>query len=181
MSQRQTQIPLTLFPCPVEGCDMRFRSTSGRTQHILTKHLNFGIDTLSQPQADCGNTSTVRPIDYLLPPQASQSSPQHTVDQLADDDDPDNSMVADPPFSPSPPSALRLPSVHPDDEIFDMNHVESTSHSHTTSSPALDSPPSYADDLVTSKSVDYHPILNGNYIQIPLHTFHSLIICSSTL
>ena len=42
MSQRTSQI--TLFLCPVEGCDTRFKSTCGWTQHIFALHPNFGIN-----------------------------------------------------------------------------------------------------------------------------------------
>ena len=97
MSQRRTS-QITLFLCPVEGCDIRFKSTRGRTQHICAKHPNFGVnepttgsgDSEHESQSDDTNiqagTGSHRPID------SSTSSPtSQLLDQLADEH-----MVIDP-------------------------------------------------------------------------------------
>jgi hypothetical protein len=163
MSQRRTS-QITLFLCPVEGCDMRFKSTRGRTQHICAKHPNFGVnlnepnggdlDSERESQSDDTNTQagtgSHQPVD---------SSPSSHTSQLLDqaDDHMDIDIVSDflqPPMaqagtgSPfqalSPPAFhdLRLspfsisqsPGIHPHGESSDAYDSKSIGHSQATSS-----------------------------------------------
>ena len=170
MSQRRTS-QITLFLCPVEECDIRFKSTRGRTQHICAKHPNFGVneptggDSERESQSDDMNTQagtgSHQPVD---------SSPSSHTSQLLDQADEHMAidMVSDflqlePPMaqagtgSPfqvlSPPLAfddLRLspfstsqsPGIHPHDESSDAYDSESIGDSQaTSSSPFSDSSP----------------------------------------
>ena len=163
MSQRRTS-QITLFLCPVEGCDMRFKSTHGRTQHIFAKHPNFGINEPghSGESSRSDNNLPVNGMNTRLGAHLSRSidsSPSSHTSQLLDqaDDHMDIDIVSDflqPPMaqagtgSPfqalSPPAFhdLRLspfsisqsPGIHPHGESSDAYDSKSIGHSQATSS-----------------------------------------------
>jgi hypothetical protein len=94
MSQRRTS-QITLFLCPVEGCDIRFKSTRGRTQHICAKHPNFGVneptggggggDSEREPESQSDDTNTQ--AGRLGSHQLVHSSPSSHTSQLLDQAD----------------------------------------------------------------------------------------------
>ena len=182
------QVRTTLFLCPIERCNRRFKSTYGRTQHISAKHPNFGInDSEPKSQSDDLDTNTGslgghRPIT---------SSPSSHTSQL---DQADENMVIDsdtgtppvlglsgsdgflqppttyspflspPPFDdlPVPPSPFpQSPAIHSHDASLDPNDsdIELTGHSESDDTAS-------ADESATSASsfTDYHPMLNGKLI-----------------
>jgi hypothetical protein len=168
MSQRTT-----IFLCPVEGCDTRFKSTHGRTQHIWAKHPNFGINEPespsrsldSSPSSHTGQIDQAASDDFLQPPttyspQASESSSQPPFDDLSL------------PISPSQYPAIPSPPHNGSSDADDMQ-VEQTGHWHSQStSPSLrlnnlreSSPADTEDESATGGAfTDYHPFLNGKFI-----------------
>jgi hypothetical protein len=174
MPQRTSQT--TLFLCPVEECDMRFKSTYGRTQHIYTKHPNFGINE-SESRSDDTNRGH-RHIDSS--PSSHTSQLDQADEYMVIDSDPPPDFLQPPmtyrdslsPFkfsSPAPfedllPQAFstsRSPAIHPHDRSS-ADDIELTGHSHATSPFRDDSESSPADCGFT----DYHLILNGKSIHL---------------
>ena len=90
MSQRRTS-QITLFLCPVEGCDIRFKSTRGRTQHICAKHPNFGVrineptSSNSECESQSDDTNTQAGTGRHGPANSSPSS--HTSQLLNQSDE----------------------------------------------------------------------------------------------
>jgi hypothetical protein len=196
MSQRTT-----LFLCPVDGCDMRFKSTYGRTQHICAKHPNFGINVSESPsRSDDTPDRGHRPVDSS--PSSHTSQLDQADEHMVIDSDP-HPIVSDdflqPPmtYSPfkfsSPPPAFddllpfsgatsQSPAIHspnhPHDRSSDADDsdIESTGHHSQATSPFLDDsyPADTADESATSRGAftDYHLILNGKFIHLILNALY---------
>lgn len=185
MSQQQS----TLFLCPVEGCDMRFKSTHGRTQHIFAKHPNFGINEPghSGESSRSDNNLPVNGMNTRLGAHLSRSidsSPSSHTSQfdqadehMINDSDPPSVDFLQPPmthnhFSSPPPFGELLPfptsqspAIHPHDGSPDADDIEPTVYSQPeATSFFLNNPPSdMADEPATCAFTDYHPILNGKF------------------
>ena len=171
MSQRTSQT--TLFLCPVEGCDMRFKSTCGRTQHICAKHPNFGINKPESRSNDMNTARGHRPIGSSPSSRTSQldqaQADEHTM--VIDSDPPtvsDDFLQPRTTYSPFsrlplfdddllPFSTSRSPAIHPHAGSLDTDDIESTGHSRATS-PFLDNS--------SNADTDYHPILNGKFLHL---------------
>ena len=165
---------ITFFLCPVEGCDIRFKSTYGRTQHICAKHPNFGIitgtdsDNLNEPgepRSDDMNRSH-RPIDSSPYPHTTGSQLDQFDERMSIDSELDESddflqppMAYAGPFSSPPPfdnllpfPASQSPAIHSHDGFArgsDADDIESTASGHSQATCAF---------------TDYHLILNGKFI-----------------
>lgn len=174
MSQR-----ITLFFCPSEGCNMRFKSTYGRTQHICAKHPNLGIDEPDSRSDDSdldtqANTGSLRghlPIDSSPPSHSCQLDHNEADEQMdIDTDPPPSPIVSDDLLQPPTPV---IPAIHSGwhssshDRSSDADDIESTGHSRATS-PFLDnsSPADTSDESATASGAftDYHLVLNGKFI-----------------
>jgi hypothetical protein len=184
MPQRTSQT--TLFLCPDEICDMRFKSTYGRTQHICAKHPNFGTN---EPESQSDDTNRDhRSIDSSPSSHTSQLD-QADEHMVIDADPPPTGIVSDdflqPPMTYSPFSSpapfddllpfstSQPPAIHPHDECSDADDIESTGRSHATS-PFLDDPShaDTADESATGAFTDYHLILNGKFIHLKLSALY---------
>jgi hypothetical protein len=183
----------TLFLCPAEGCDKKFKTTYGRTQHICAKHPNFGINEPDDMNSFGGHQQPGTNSSHTTGSQFDQSD-EHMV---IDSDPPGPPIVSDdflhPPMSysrfstrspplfddmlPRPFSTFHSP-VHPHDgssesSDADAIDIESTHHSRATS-PCLDSSPADTADVSATLPqcafTDYHPILNGKFI----HSFNQI-------
>ena len=152
MSQRPTG-QITLFLCPVEGCDMRFKSTHGQTQHICAKHPNFGInEPKSRSQADDMDRGH-RPIDSSPSSHTSQLDLEADEHMTIDSDPPPTGIVFDDFLQL--PTVTYSPSPFPSPPPFDNMIPFSTSQS---------SPADTADESATCAFTNYHLILNGKFI-----------------
>ena len=204
MSQRTT-----LFLCPAEGCNLRFKTTSGRTKHICAKHPNFGINDNGPDDLDTNRGHQPSGTSNSLHTTGSQFD-QADEHMIIDSDPLAPLTVSDdflhPPMgyshSSSPPlfdnmlprpfSTFHSP-VHPHDSDrgsessdHDAADIESTLSHHsssraTSTSPFLDSSPASPADTCAFTASDYHPILNGKFISSFNIKYIVLINYSSSL
>ena len=108
MSQQQS----TLFLCPVEGCDMRFKSTHGRTQHIFAKHPNFGINEPghSGESSRSDNNLPVNGMNTRLGAHLSRSIDSSPSSHTSQFDQADEHMIND--SDPPPVDFLQPPMTY---------------------------------------------------------------------
>ena len=125
MSRRLGTSQITLFLCPVEGCDIRFKSTGGRTQHICAKHPNFGIKDLLEPVPDSDSESRSddmnnRPINSS--PSSHTSRLGQADEHMVVDSDPPPILASDdflqPPMTYASPFLARTPSPRLFDDLL---------------------------------------------------------------
>jgi len=166
----------TIFLCPVDGCDMRFKSTSGRTRHLHHKHTDFGVSHLQEhgPFNDASN-------DVVDISSSPRSSPQYSSDLVESVEG--NCDIAS---SPSPDLGSSIPVTARDHGIQNfMQQAGGAFSPHIgpdvdmvddTGPPTSEDPP----ETEPAPSVDYHPILNGNS-KLWVYTYSWLINYSQAL
>ena len=149
-----TQPTQQTFPCPVEGCRTRVRSRWGFTQHLRANHP--GMDIQYPLAENEGNSVEVPSSDIDQTSSESPPPSPNTFSQLEDEPDTGNHA--------------RFSDWGPADFDLDGN---------TEPVPA-DLDPSEHDlkdeESVPAASIEFHPLINGMYINYVILTIFEQII-----